>query len=311
MSTSGAAHSASNLLEPRTLRPSFSGHGTFAFRYGWLKKAVDAVAADSGFFVRDHALVGLGVGKNMVQSIRYWGLATRMLEESAGRELRVSAIGSALLGRWDSYLEDAASLWLLHWFLVTNPAWAGVWHVAFTGLMQPDFTKSELAASAERLAQHYGVRANTATIERDVDCFVRTYLPARGVKTLLEDSFDCPLTELGLLQPLHEGDRYRFVIGEKPGLPAAVFGYALLEFLRSHRQERRTFSLQECLYGTGSPGQVFKLNENSLIEYLEQLESSTSGALALDETEGLKQVYVRGDIDAVRLLEQFYERGTA
>ena len=28
-------------------KPQFSGHGTFPMRYGWLKKAYDAVAADN------------------------------------------------------------------------------------------------------------------------------------------------------------------------------------------------------------------------------------------------------------------------
>ncbi|HUZ00605.1 MAG TPA: DUF4007 family protein, partial [Thermomicrobiaceae bacterium] len=72
-------------------RYGFTGHQTFPFRYGWLKKAVDAVRGDPGFFRRGDALVELGVGKNMVESIRHWGLATQVLTESdRGRVLAVS-----------------------------------------------------------------------------------------------------------------------------------------------------------------------------------------------------------------------------
>ena len=49
---------------------SFSGHETFVFRYGWLTKAVTAVTEDPGVFAREDAIVRLGVGKNMVRSIR-------------------------------------------------------------------------------------------------------------------------------------------------------------------------------------------------------------------------------------------------
>src|ERR1035437_1834804 len=60
---------------------SFSGHETFVFRYGWLKKAYDAVRENPQSFGDDQAIVTLGVGKNMVRSIRHWALATGVLAE--------------------------------------------------------------------------------------------------------------------------------------------------------------------------------------------------------------------------------------
>ncbi|MBM3300372.1 MAG: DUF4007 family protein, partial [Deltaproteobacteria bacterium] len=67
-----------------------------------------------------------------------------------------------------------------------------------------------------------------------------------------------------------------------------------------------TMGVQECLYGTGSPGQVFKLDENSLIEYIEDLEKATRGRVALDETAGLKQIYRRQDLEPIKLLDTYY-----
>ena len=66
---------------PETQSPKFAGHETFSLRYGWPKKAVDATAADPLVFTRDEAVITLGVGKNMVRSIRHWGLMTGILEE--------------------------------------------------------------------------------------------------------------------------------------------------------------------------------------------------------------------------------------
>jgi len=72
-------------------RLGFAGHETFAFRYGWLKKAVEAVRRNRQALSGDQAVVDLGVGKNMVQSIRHWGLATQVLQEGEGHlESRVS-----------------------------------------------------------------------------------------------------------------------------------------------------------------------------------------------------------------------------
>lgn len=62
----------STLFPPNT-SPSFSGHETFALRSNWLKKAYDLLQHMPDLFYRDDAFVLLGVGENMVQSIRFWG----------------------------------------------------------------------------------------------------------------------------------------------------------------------------------------------------------------------------------------------
>ena len=67
-------------------------------------------------------------------------------------------------------------------------------------------------------------------------------------------------------------------------------------------------TIQECLYGPGSPGQVFKLDENALFEQIEALSEATDGALLLDDTAGLKQIYRRRTFAATRLLEKYYRR---
>lgn len=294
------------------VRLGFSGHQTFPFRYGWLKKAVDAVVQDPGVFRQHDALVTLGVGKNMVESIRHWGLATQVLQPSdRGRKLTPTG-----WGRWlfveggDPYLEDPASLWLIHWLLVTNPAKAGTWFLAFNRFPYPEFRKDMLVNFVVGFAERHGVHNNPRTIERDVDCFVRTYTPSRsGDRQLLEDSFNCPLVELGALQVLPDGVTYQFVIGPKPTLPVEIVGIVLLHFFELTGNGRQTLSLQECLYQPYSPGQVFKLDESSLMDYLEQLEELTSGAIAVDETAGLRQLYRRVPVDPLTLLQRYYEEG--
>jgi hypothetical protein len=93
----------------------FSGHETFPFRYGWLRKAVIGAEVHAQYFSQPAALVLLGVGKNMVQSIRYWGTATQVLDDLGRGAVQPSPLGQALLSDWDPYLEDVGSLWLVHW----------------------------------------------------------------------------------------------------------------------------------------------------------------------------------------------------
>lgn len=293
-------------------RLGFAGHQTFSFRHGWLKKAVDAVRQDSLALSRDDAIVTLGVGKNMVESIRHWGLATKMLTDASARGLAVSRLGALLLGEWDPFLEDPASLWLLHWLLVSNTGKAGVWHITFGFYPQPFFTKAGLNEFVSRFAESRGARPRPSTLERDVDCLVRTYVPsAPGDGSVLEETFDCPLTELSLLSALDDYESFRFVVGPKRSLPAAIFGYALLQYAGSRAAPDHTLSVGECTYFPGSPGQVFKLDENSVIEYVEALAIVTQGAVQFDETAGLRQIYVQGDPEPEALLAGYFSGGAA
>ena len=70
---------------PDKIKPSFSGHETFPFRYTWLKKGVDAVREDPAIFTSDRATITLGAGKNMVRSIRHWCTAAGLIRAQNDR----------------------------------------------------------------------------------------------------------------------------------------------------------------------------------------------------------------------------------
>ncbi|HEX6077257.1 MAG TPA: DUF4007 family protein [Micromonosporaceae bacterium] len=66
------------IVPPRARRErrltSFSRHETFQPRFGWLHKAYNALTdpnVGSEVFLSDNATVTLGVGKNMVNAIRF------------------------------------------------------------------------------------------------------------------------------------------------------------------------------------------------------------------------------------------------
>ncbi len=122
------------------LKPIFARHETFHPRFGWLKKGFDRARNNSRIFLAEDAPVLLGVGKNMVRSIRYWCEAFKLLEDD-----QPTIFGEALLGDqgWDAYLEDPASLWLLHWKLLETPCLASAWWFTFNPGSKQVCVKSE------------------------------------------------------------------------------------------------------------------------------------------------------------------------
>lgn len=298
---------------------SFSGHETFTFRYTWLPKVARHLPGRTDLFVADDALAILGVGKNMIRSIKYWCEATGVIRRGGGRgNAKMASFGDRLLSPegWDPYLEDPGTLWLLHWQLVKNPSRSSTWHLAFTRWPSEHFTTDQLTDWLERLIanEQPSTRATTASLRRDVEVFIRTYVSPRTGRDLpLEDTFDCPLVELGLVQE-QEGGGFGFTRGPKPTLPDEIFVYALMNFWNREAQQQSALSFERILYGAGSPGGAFRLSENALAERLERLPDWVG--LDYDETSGLRVVLRRGHtadekLQPTRALERYYGKTPA
>lgn len=280
-------------------RPQLSGHETFPLRYGWLKKAFDAIHAteaqpeNKSVFLGEDAIARFGVGKNMVASMRHWaGAAGILMEEPGSNVIRTTELGRRLFGPGglDPYMEHPATLWLLHWHLSGHPA-KTTWFWAFNHFPDMVFERDSLVKGVEQLAADRAwSRVAGATVKRDVECFVRTYVahPSRG-QASHEDTLESPLTELGLIKAIGRRDGFRFVRGPKSSLGAGVFLYALIDFWGRYSQAQ-TLSFEAIAHEPGSPGRVFLLDENDVAERLLDLDEVTGGTFRWSETAGLKQV---------------------
>ena len=282
-------------------QPSFAGHGTFALRSGWLKKGLDALQDDAdaasqgrapevSIFNSPQALSVLGVGKNMVGAIRYWLLVTRLAREEGKGRIVPTELGRQLImdGGYDPYLEDDATLWLLHWQLCGPRSLSFTWAYTFNVFRDWEFGRDALVEAVLNATHSLGKQPSRETIDRDVICLLQTYVSDQK-SVLSEDNLDCPLRSLGLLRPSHHG-HFRFLIEAKPSLPDEIFFYALFMFWSWKRPDARTLPVWEICHAEGSPGQVFKLDENSVLDYLDSLESATQGRLQFEDTAQTRQI---------------------
>ena len=293
-------------------QPSFAGHGTFALRSGWLKKGLDALRApgQSSIFSAPEALAELGVGKNMVGAIRYWLLVTRMArEDGARRELLPTNLGRELFldPAYDPYLEDDATLWLLHWNLCGPRTASFTWAYTFNVFRDWEFGRTALVDAIENATARLGKQPARETIDRDVGCLLQCYVASNRGSAMSEDNLDCPLRGLGLLRESHKG-HYRFTISDKPTLPHAVFFYALASFWSWKSPHARTLTIWEICHAQGSPGQVFKLDENSVLDYLDALEDATNGKMRFEDTAQTRQVVLQENaaVPLTEFLHRYY-----
>ncbi len=246
----------------------FARHETFHPRFGWLKKGFDLAAADPEVFLGDDAPVRLGVGKNMVRSIRYWCAAFKLLEDD-----RPTDFGKQLLDHWDPYLEDPASLWLLHWKLLESPNLATAWDFLFNHFRPVEFSVEDLFYQLGEYRDREAPRISDSSLKKDVSCALRMYVrqaeKASGKLQISEDSLDCPFTELGLIHTAGDARHYMFRMGPKPTLPPEVIVYACLYHQSQTASKASTLPIANLLYDPGSPGLVLKLTESALCGAIE------------------------------------------
>jgi hypothetical protein len=258
-----------------------SGHESFACRYGWLPKLYHALSQDDRLFADDeNAIVTLGIGKNMVRSLRFWGSAFG-LTRTKGRGVCPTEFAVKLLhpkrGK-DPFLEDPASLWKLHWTLTTT-AGLGAWTVAFLETPDSEITKQKLLETLKARAAHDKGRATAGTIAQHVDIFLRTYDGGniQSNEELLEDTLTCPLQELGLLEAADVSGTptIRFRRGEKASLDSGSFAYAVRDFWSSKAANSRVLSIRSIMFDPVGPGAVFRLDEGSVFTLLSAVCSET------------------------------------
>lgn len=309
----------SGALLAAAAKPAFARHETFHLRFGWLRKGFSAAAKDPQAFSKPNSTVVLGVGKNMVSAIRYWSQAYGIIEEAPNPERpRVPSLVPTDFGRrlleedgWDPWLEDPASLWLLHWKLLGpgSTCLAPVWWAAFNLFAPEQFEEHQLTDLMVELAAAAGWKSvMQSSIKKDVDCLLRTFAMRRTGRQTMDDVLDCPTRQLGLIAPAAgEARSWRFVTGPKPSLPSSIIAYACLDFLAHVGPTERSISLARLTSDPGAPGRAFRLTESNLFD---SLVSATKEVpeLRVAEPGGLRQLMIDGEATTVksRIINDYY-----
>jgi len=315
------------LFRKKHMSYRIAGHESFPCRYTWLPKAVRGLSSEPKLFSDDdQAMVDLGVGKNMVRSIRFWSQVSGMTMTAAkGAGHSLTEEGRLLLADngLDPFLEDVRTLWLIHWKLSTNietPLLA--WDFLLNRWQEPEFVRSKVLSALGQEAARQQEGVSQATLEQHFDTFLHSYVPTRGRKgEVQEDNLDCPLVELELIVKVGEreidrsaGKResiYAFRREEKPDVTPELFAFCLHDFWQSRHPKEQTLVFREIAHGHGSPGQVFKIPEEDVRMRVEALDRQSDGLFRYVESANIPHVRKNAEMDRKRLLKGIYKAEVA
>lgn len=291
----------------------FAAHESFHIREGWLRKGLLGIQKDPLLFSQEFAVDMLGVGHNMVSAIRYWLQATGLAQSHPvvidGKRIahfEWTPLAHLIMG-YDPFFEDEGTLWILHAQLATNVKQATTWHWFFNRFGLRQFTQDLFLTHLQRYVAAEGRRKiSVRSLERDFRCFIRTYARSeeRVARVNPEDSFDCPLSILNILEVLPLTKSFRLVPPTPEGLDPLFVAYALIR-LKAQRATKEV-SFRDALYSEGSPGRIYGLDAEALHTYFTRLENQEQKLLSFSRTAGLNVVTLQ-TTDPESVLRRYYD----
>ncbi|GLY71345.1 hypothetical protein Atai01_79640 [Amycolatopsis taiwanensis] len=258
-------------------------------------------------FIDDDAPVQLGVGKNMVNAMRYWSKAFKLTREHPSNDGKTKAhIASPTWeARWlldedgaDPYLEEPGSLWLLHWWLVSSrpgaKCWAPTWYTAFHLAPFSRFTVADMTRVVMRHVNFsFPEGPVEASIAKDVDCLTKMYARTpgeragakpSGSKSGFEDLLACPFRELDLIVSVGTRGKpeWQFTTAARNSLPPRVLVYACLDYAARETSSAGSISLARLANEPGGPGRAFRVREPEIVAALDQIAAARTDLDRID-----------------------------
>ena len=277
----------------------FSGHESFSCRMLWPIKGYDYIN-DGNSFNDPNSVIMLGVGKNMVASIRYWLKALGLTEHDKPSTLAKYLFDEAQ-GK-DRYLESLGTLWLLHFLLVVLNE-ATLYNILFLRYQKErkQFAKEQvlnfvkrLMAEDDRLKQF-----NSNTVGKDFGVLVQNYVQPSKPKSY--EDYSSLLIDLNLIRNDNSDRGYAFNIEGKRTVPTEIFLYAVLWMKGSDRTVSYD-TLQNV-------GLVFCMTDMEVIEMLQQIDREYSEYVQYSDNAGIRQLLFKEgkQMNPIDLLIRYYD----
>ena len=250
----------------------FGGHQSFHLRDQWLYKAIYWTNRSAQILVNNQkhtkdAMQKMGIGKNMVDSIRYWLKATNLIKPSP-KGFALTPIACKILAK-DPYFELDGTLFLIHYLLVTNKEDATTWHWFFNHFSAYEFEKESLENAFSAYIQvHTNRKVKTTTLDKDLNCLLRMYGTTcwTGKKNPETDT-PSPFTKYGWIAK--KGETFVRNKLNTSDFNVHIFAFLLYIFWKGYLNKSQTITLEDLSLKENSIGRVFHFSLEEMNDLVE------------------------------------------
>lgn len=290
----------------RRQRMAYGQHQSFYLRDRWLSKGIKHLMNDERFFYNKDSFEIIGLGKNMLQSLRFWLVATRMVEEKFNSEQKkihhITPLGYTIY-EFDKFVRFCDTASILHYELTKEREPATVWYWFFNILRQPMFSKEELLQLfVEWVSREEKREISVKSLKRDIECLIKLY--TAGQTTFdPEEIIQSPLHKIGLIEDM--GGVIRKKEGDLENIGLTALMYSLLDY--GERKGVEVVAVDEIVTEEGLWGRVFNMNRATIVGALEILSNHPIYKISFIRTNNLDTVKLPS-ISAIDYIKYEYER---
>lgn len=288
----------------------FRAHESFFIRKGWLYKGLKNVINCPDIFTNKNikATDNLGIGTNMVRSLRYWlqvvGLTTEGKTGTNQRMEQKLTDFAEMIWEKDRYMEEVGTICLLHYKLATNKEKATAWYYFFNEFNLIEFDKKDFVTALSNYADINDEGVARSSYESDFDCLINTYISrvkSNSKKDDPESNIDCPIGELNLIEIVDSKSKiFRKSQSEKNMLHPLI----LLSIIVDNAKGEKEIKISSILNGVGNIGKLFNLDIILLTYYLDRLQQY--GYIKVIRTAGLDVVHINTDMSFYDCILAYY-----
>lgn len=274
-------------------------HESFSIREGWLVKGINAVKADPKIFSSSDATDILGIGTNMVKSLKYWLIATGVVSEDK-KGLSLTELGK-LIDKYDPYFDDLFSWWMIHTSMIFNYEDFYILFLFFNKCNMNEFSKEELLEAISNILTNKSIEFNEKILLDEINMIIKSYSIDEKIDNP-ENNFICPLSELELIKKIGK-DLY-----EKNRPSYRKLNYLIVYYIiKNSLSNEKSISIEDLMTIENGPAKILNLDKNLLNEYLDEIRNR--GLIDINRTAGLNMLYLRKDISLSDIFIEYFEGG--
>ncbi|MFB5089181.1 DUF4007 family protein [Psychrobacillus sp. PGGUH221] len=283
----------------------YSQHQSFYLRDRWLSKAINNINGNNSFFYEKDAFEKMGLGKNMVQSLKHWIVATNLYKEEKEDNKKIHEITE--LGKFvkckDRSVKYFNTAGLLHHSLATNKSISTTWYWFFNIYTETVFTREEVLTELTNWVQQNEKRIiSENSLKRDIDCLVKLYTTG-GSSSDPEEVILSPLYKLHLLE-----ERNGMFYKKEAKLDSEnllLIGYTLLKY--KEKNNNLTISLDDMVHKEGLLGKVFNLKRSTIVSLVNEWTEHPEFPAIFTRTNNLDTLRLP-DVNPYEFINYEYER---
>ncbi len=285
----------------------FRAHETFFIRKGWLYKGMKNVVLDRTVFMGDNGnpMDILGIGANMVKSLRYWLQAVGLTAEpTSGKKYQTLTPFGEILYENDQYIEEIGTLCLLHYKLATNKADATAWYYFFNEFNRNEFNRDDFVKQLNTYILLNDSEVSERSLDDDFNCVINTYVPrikSNPGKVHPESNIDCPLGELSLVDITNKKAKtYKKSVPKLDSIHPLIVLAVIIDQAKGETQIKiSSIQNDKC-----NAGKVFNLDIITLTNLLNKIE--LMGYIKVVRTAGLDIINIERQLDFLECVREYY-----